>query len=518
MSGVEENKNIINNGLKSGSIKENCNNLLIFKWKILHFKKLFVEVLRKFFTEKKVINNHKIVSIVLIFVGFVIGVCVSYFGYREYVRNNYDIGRRIGLENNKIKVLLNNDNYLRYRSFKTESYGRGNVDVKLIAGENLVSALVRNNFSRNDINKIIETLSGEVNFQGISDRQVFYVEYDFKTRFELKESPNLKKGRYYKNTNEENYNDVSSPMPMYLVEDRYIKKLSFKKENGNKYIVERNGDGFLLHIEKPKLIIKTHIITGTVTNNLFTDVLMSDIQVSTLYNMLNEYAFLIDFQRDLQKGDKFVFLLDTTKDADGDVIDELIRYSNLSLSRGKYEMFNFHGKYFDRKGQSVQKGLLKTPIDGARLTSRFQLKRKHPILGYTRAHKGVDLAAPTGTPIYAAGDGVVSAIQLNHEAYGKFVSIRHNNEYSTRYAHMSRVAKLHVGSSVKQRQIIGYVGMTGLATGPHLHYEVLRHGVQINPSTMRITSVKKVAKEQMPEFENIVAEIDSLLDIADNNK
>ena len=518
MSDIEESKNIFNNGLKSKYSKENCNNWLIFKWKTLHLKKLFVEVLHKLFFEKKMINNHKFSNIIVLIVGFTIGVFVSYLGYRDYIRNNYDIGQMIGFDNNKVKVLLHNNNYLKYGSFKTESYGKGNVDVNLMTGENLVNALIRNNFSRNDINKIIETLSGEVNFQGINDRQIFHIEYDFKTRFESKEKQHLQKSRYWKKINKENYNGFVSPMPMYLVEDRYIKKLSFKKDNGNRYIVERNGYGFLLHIEKPKLIVKTHIVTGTITNNLFTDALMSDIQVSTLYNMLNEYAFLIDFQRDLQKGDKFIFLLDTTKDSDGDVIDENIRYSNLSLSRGKYEMFNFHGKYFDRKGQSVQKGLLKTPIDGAKLTSRFQLKRKHPILGYTRAHKGVDLAAPTGTPIYAAGDGVVSAIRLNHDAYGRFVSIRHNNEYSTRYAHMSRIAKLHVGSPVKQRQIIGYVGMTGLATGPHLHYEVLRHGIQINPSTMRITSVKKVAKDQMPEFENVVAEIDGLLYSAGDNK
>ena len=517
MSGMEEKRYIFDNS-KNQQSKESHYGLLIFKLKIFQCWKLFVDFARKPFSERKIINNPKISSVVLLGVGFLIGIFASYFGYREYIRNTYSASQLIGFDNNKINILLKNENYLRYGGFKTESYGRGNVDVNLMAGENLVSALLRNNFSRNDINKIIETLSGEVNFQSISDRQIFYVEYDFKTRFELKEKFNLKKGKDAKKINKKNYNDVSSPMPMYLVEDRYIKKLSFKKDNGDRYIVERNGDGFLLHIEKPKLTVKTHIITGTITNNLFTDVLMSDIQVSTLYNMLNEYAFLIDFQRDLQKGDKFIFLLDTTKDADGDVIDENIRYSNLSLSRGKYEMFNFHGKYFDRKGQSVQKGLLKTPIDGARLTSRFQLKRKHPILGYTRAHKGVDLAAPTGTPIYAAGDGVVSEIQFNHEAYGKFVSIRHNNEYSTRYAHMSRIAKLRIGTPVKQRQVIGYVGMTGLATGAHLHYEVLRHGVQINPSTMRITSVKKVAKDKMPEFENVVAEIDGLLNSADKNK
>lgn len=492
--------------------KDNCTSFC--KNIVFYIKMLCNVFFCKMFCVKRSKNTCKISGIILLLIGFTIGVAVSCFGYNKYINNNYDIHKIIGSDYNKMNILLNGNNYLEVRGIKTETQGKGNIDVKLMTGENLVSMLIRNNFSRENVNKIIETLVGEMNFQGISDKQVFHIEYDFETKFKSYDKFDRKKYiSKFKNRNDKHINsdELSEPMPMFLVEDRYISKLSFKKGNGNKYIVERSGDGYLLHIEKPKLIIKTHIITGTITNNLFTDVLTSDIKISTLYNMLNEYAFLIDFQRDLQKGDKFIFLLDTTKDADGDVIDEKIRYSNLVLSKGKYEMFNFRGKYFDRKGRSVQKGLLKTPVDGARLTSRFQLKRKHPILGYTRAHKGVDLAAPIGTPIYAAGDGVVSEVHLNHNAYGKFISIKHNNEYSTRYAHMSRVAKLRVGSPVKQRQVIGYVGMTGLATGPHLHYEVLRHGIQINPSTMKITSVKKISNDLMPKFKNVVSEIDDLL-------
>ena len=225
---------------------------------------------------------------------------------------------------------------------------------------------------------------------------------------------------------------------------------------------------------------------------------------------MNEYAFLIDFQRDLRRGDKFVFVIETNRDGDGDIVKEKVLYVNLILSGKKYEIFNFNGSFFDRKGFSVKKALLKTPIDGARISSRFNLHRKHPILGYTKAHLGVDLAAPTGTPIYSAGDGVVVA-KTRNDSYGNYVDVRHNNEYTTRYAHMSRFAKISVGQRVVQRQIIGYVGMTGRATGPHLHYEVIRHGVHINPSLIRVASTKSIDKAKMEKFNVIVNEIDSYL-------
>jgi murein DD-endopeptidase MepM/ murein hydrolase activator NlpD len=154
---------------------------------------------------------------------------------------------------------------------------------------------------------------------------------------------------------------------------------------------------------------------------------------------------------------------------------------------------------------------LKTPVDGARITSGFTTRRKHPVLGYTRAHKGVDMAVPTGTPIYAAGDGVVAEIKLNDRSYGKYVLIRHNSEYSTKYAHMSRVANIKKGQRVKQRQVIGYVGMTGLATGPHLHYEVIRYGKHVNPSKINAVEIKKLDNSKIPEFKKFVNYIDNTL-------
>ena len=170
--------------------------------------------------------------------------------------------------------------------------------------------------------------------------------------------------------------------------------------------------------------------------------------------------------------------------------------------------------YFDRSGRSLRKFLLRTPVDGARLSSRFGM-RKHPILGYTRMHKGVDFAAPTGTPMYAAGDGKVVAAKRNG-GYGRYIQIHHTNEYSTAYAHLSRFAKgMTPGRRVQQGQVIGFVGTTGRSTGPHLHYEVLRNGAQINPLQLKQPANQQLAGADLERFRAEVARIDRLRDDPD---
>lgn len=376
----------------------------------------------------------------------------------------------------------------------------GKTDIILHYGDNLFYSIVKNKFDRNDANDIVSALSGRVDMKKLIAGQSFHVDYSYHV------SANLYERRRIACNN----NNFCYPEYKVLVENRRIDQFMFKLSDGTKYIVTRCEDGYRLHIEKPKITLDRHIISGDIHNSLFSDVLSFDVKASTLYNVLNEYAFLIDFQRDLRRGDKFIFVIDTRRDEDGDVVDENVLYVNLILSGKKYEIFNFHGSFFDRKGYSVKKALLKTPIDGARISSGFNLHRKHPILGYTKAHLGVDLAAPTGTPIYSAGDGVV-VVKKSHNIYGNYVDIRHNNEYTTRYAHMSRFAKISVGQRVMQRQVIGYVGMTGRATGPHLHYEVIRHGVHINPSSIKVASTKSVDKSKMNELNLMIKEIDGFL-------
>ena len=231
--------------------------------------------------------------------------------------------------------------------------------------------------------------------------------------------------------------------------------------------------------------------------------------------MIRIYSFDVDFQRELQPGDSFEVLYEALFENDGSLAKtDGVLYASLTLSGQRLDMYNFtphsgHSDFFDSKGQSVRKTLMRTPIDGARLSSRFGM-RKHPVLGYSRLHKGTDFAAPRGTPVYAAGDGVVESAGRNG-AYGKYVRIRHNSTYKTAYAHMRRIAKgMRRGKRVRQGQVIGYVGSSGRSTGPHLHYEVLRGGRQVNPLKIKLPSGEKLKSADLESFERERARINTL--------
>ena len=368
-------------------------------------------------------------------------------------------------------------------------------DFVLERGDNLAILLARNGFDRNEIVKIVLLLTKvKANLSHLSTGQTFKITYNSIISYDKIDI----------------LNSLIRPVKREKNERKVIEKLFFKHSNGMKYTIIKNDDDFTAHIEKPKLVTKTHIVTGVINTSLFADVVDADVKPTTLHNVLNEYAFLIDFQRDLHPGDQFVFILDTSKDADGDTVAEKVLYMNLILSKKKHEIFNFNDKFYNRNGESIKKTLLMTPVDGAKITSNFMSKRRHPILGYSRAHKGVDMAVPTGTPIFAAGDGVIT-VKKHDGGYGNWIEVKHNTNYSTRYAHMSRFANVSVGQRVRQRQVIGYVGMTGMATGPHLHYEVLRNGTQINPKHMTVGSVSKLTKDKLTDFKKIVAELDGML-------
>ena len=192
------------------------------------------------------------------------------------------------------------------------------------------------------------------------------------------------------------------------------------------------------------------------------------------------------------------------KDRKGNIIASgRILYSKVLRKNGLMEMYLFNkgGKeeYYDKDGKSIRKTLMKTPIDGARLSSGFG-NRRHPVLGYNKMHKGIDFAARKGTPIYAAGDGIIERANF-YGGYGRYIRIRHNSQYKTAYAHLSKFAKkIKKNAKVKQGDIIGYVGTSGRSTGPHLHYEVLFNQKQINPNTLKMPEVEVLSKNELVEF------------------
>ena len=227
------------------------------------------------------------------------------------------------------------------------------------------------------------------------------------------------------------------------------------------------------------------------------------------------YGFQVDFQRDIWKNDSFQIIYEEFVDEKDKVVDTgQILFANLNLQNTDYQlyMYEYDEKkidYFDENGKSIKKTLMKTPINGARLSSSYG-KRKHPILGYTKMHLGTDFAAPKGTPIMASGDGkVIKAGWCG--GGGNCVKIKHNRTYQTVYAHMSKFGRgIKKGARVKQGQIIGYVGSTGLSTGPHLHYEVIENGKKINSQKLKLPSGKILKGKERKNFEVNKIKIDVL--------
>jgi murein DD-endopeptidase MepM/ murein hydrolase activator NlpD len=281
--------------------------------------------------------------------------------------------------------------------------------------------------------------------------------------------------------------------------------------------VTRGADGryATAKVDRPQRRDLVHR-AGIIDDSLYVSAERAALPHEVIIGLIKLFSWDVDFQRDVRRGDQFETLFEVVSLEDGsaDVRGGELLYAALSIDGRLFEGYRFElpdGRvaYFDRSGKSLRKFLMRTPIDGARLSSGFGMRR-HPILGYTLMHKGVDFAAPTGTPIYAAGDGRVEVAKRNG-GYGKYVRIRHTGEYSTAYAHMSRFAKgIAPGRRVRQGQVIGYIGTTGRSTGPHLHYEVLRDNAQINPLKIKQAANQQLAGADLERFRAEVARIDRL--------
>lgn len=282
--------------------------------------------------------------------------------------------------------------------------------------------------------------------------------------------------------------------------------LSFAPDYSRKIEVARTEDGdFAANDVRPELSRVLVRAKGTIESSLYLSGKAAGMTAPVLAELIRAYSYDVDFQREVQAGDSFEVVFEQVRNEDGRAVHAgAIRFAALTLSGTtktiwRHVMADGHADYFNEKGESVRKALLRTPIDGARLTSGFG-KRLHPILGYTAMHRGVDFAAPIGTPIYAAGDGTIAIAEFNG-AYGKYVRIRHNGQYATAYAHLSRFGKnIAAGKRVRQGDVIGYVGSTGRSTGPHLHYEILVGGQQTNPLKVKMPVGPKLQGADLARF------------------
>ena len=242
-----------------------------------------------------------------------------------------------------------------------------------------------------------------------------------------------------------------------------------------------------------------------ITESLYADGLKNDLPPDILIKLIKLFSFDLDFQRDIIEDTLVSVSYEFNQIKENNKVEyKDINYALISIGGNKLEYFKFltedgYIDYFNREGKNVKKSILKTPLDGARLSSSFGM-RKHPISGYNKMHKGVDFAAPKGTPIYAGGNGIIEYAG-NNGGYGKYIRIRHNNEYKTAYAHLSSFKKgISKGVRVNQGEVIGYVGNTGNSTGPHLHYEILYQNKQINPLKLKLPSGKILKGDELERF------------------
>ena len=269
--------------------------------------------------------------------------------------------------------------------------------------------------------------------------------------------------------------------------------------------IRKTQDNFTISENILQLYKKEVVVKNVIKNNLYSSAMESGVEPNIIIEFARIFGFEVDFQRDIRKGDWFEIMYEKFEDDNKKVRDTgKIIYASMYVNGEEINLYNFkfnnEEEYYDIKGKSITKSLMKTPINGARLSSSFGM-RKHPILGYNKMHRGTDFAAPTGTPIMASGSGTVTRARWCGGG-GNCVKIKHNSTYETIYAHMKSFAKgIKEGRKVKQGQIIGYVGSTGLSTGPHLHYEVVVNGKKVNSQKLKLPSGKILKGEGRKQFE-----------------
>ncbi len=346
------------------------------------------------------------------------------------------------------------------------------------AGETFNNILEKYSVQKKEINEIKKKLIKKVNLNKLNTNQ--------KIEFTIDQKNNVIREFIFK---------LSKTEKIHLTRDTETKEFNQK---------------ILLTRLSKSIVYKENVIL----DSLYRSATQKKVPASIIVEFARIYGFQVDFQRDIRKKDTFQIMYEIFIDDNNKIIETgNILYANLRLSKENNELYFFDQKnnegHYDKNGKSVKKALMKTPINGARLSSPFGM-RKHPIDGYNKMHKGTDFAAPLGTPIMASGDGVIKKAGWCGGG-GNCVVIRHNSSYQTVYAHMSEFAKgIRSGVRVNQAQIIGYVGSTGKSTGPHLHYEVIFNGKKINSQKLKLPSGKILKGENRKLFETKKIRLDVL--------
>ena len=353
------------------------------------------------------------------------------------------------------------------------------VTIMLASGDTLSKRLTKEKVVINDVYESIASLSPFINPSTLKAGQTITIAL----------SPSPIKSQYY-------------TLDGMIIPLSPAKRVMVSKKDADYYTI-------LYTVPTHQILVKASF---TIETTLYAASTKAGIPANILNKMIKLYSYDIDFQRDLRQGNRLDILYEGIFTEDGEWVKSgKLVHATLHLEQKSHRLF-YHlradGKegYYDYEGKNIVKSLLRTPIDGARISSGFG-NRIHPILGYTKMHKGIDFAAPTGTPIYASGSGVIEYLGRKG-SFGRYIRIRHNEVYQTVYAHMSRYAKLlRKGSKVKQGQTIGYVGSSGRSTGPHLHYEIHQHGLAIDPKLVQSVADHRLKGMELVVFQYYIKEI-----------
>ncbi len=413
----------------------------------------------------KIKKNTEIFALSLLL--FITIISTSYYNYnKKKIYSNY----KTVINNVYFKKSLNNLFNNLEPKFKKISH-------QIQSGETFDNILESYEINKSEISDIKKKLSNKINLNKLNTSQ--------KIQFVIDQKNNVLKEFVF---------SISSTEKIYLTRD-----------NNNDF----NQKILVTELNKDVLYSENIIL-----DSLYKSAINQKIPPNIIVEFARIYGFQVDFQRDIKKRDSFQIMYEVYIDDKNRIIETgKILFANLKLSGENYSLYYFDKEgsqgHYDKRGKSVKKALMKTPINGARLSSPFGM-RKHPIDGYNKMHRGTDFAAPMGTPIMASGDGLVKKAGWCGGG-GNCVVIKHNSTYKTVYAHMSKFAKgIRSGVRVKQAQIIGYVGSTGKSTGPHLHYEVIVNGKKINSQTLKLPSGKILKGEERKLFETKKIKLDVL--------
>lgn len=298
--------------------------------------------------------------------------------------------------------------------------------------------------------------------------------------------------------------------------DGSVREMAFKLDADRMLSMQREGDSWSGAVEEVPVHADTAILSGTVLTSLYAALLHGDGDVpraerERVADLLADsvFAWQVDFSRDLRKGDSYRILYERDLRPDGTARAGRVLAVQFSINGRDYEAYRLHSPdgsddYFERNGESLRRAFLRAPLQFRRISSSFSLSRFHPILQRSRPHYGIDYSAAAGTPVRAVGDGTVVSAGRS-AGYGNLIEIRHKNGYTTRYAHLRGFANgIRSGVRVKQEDVIGYVGMTGLATGPHLHYEFRHNGKPVDPNSIKQITGDPVPAARRAEFDALV--------------